>query len=515
MKTIKNLKAEEIRKSILQLAIQGKLVKQDPNDEPASELVKRIYAEKQRLIKEGKIKKDKNESYIFKGDDNCYYEKIGNNEPVRLEDLPFDIPDSWTWIRLKSLANIFNGNSINEEEKRNKYMGVDGKDFIATKDISFDRTITYNNGVNIPTDSKFKIAPTGKVLMCIEGGSAGRKIAITDRNVCFGNKLACFDTIIISDLYLFHILQSNEFLSIFKSSLSGIIGGVSINTLKNFIIPLPPIDEELRIVEKINSLEPLIIEYSFIEKKLSKLEEEFPKKLKKSILQYAIEGKLVKQDPNDEPASVLLERIKVEKERLIKEGKIKRDKNDSYIYQGDDKKYYENIPRGWEVVPLGKLGFLTRGSGIKRSETTEQGLPCIRYGELYTTYKTSFTVAKSHTSKEIYDKAHKIQYGDVLMSLTGENRDDISKGVAYFGKTPVAMGGDMTCLSNHLMNSLYLVYVLNSPYGISIKRQLATGDIIVHMSNDKISSIGIPVPPLKEQNKITLKINSLFEAIDL
>lgn len=109
MKTIKNLKAEEIRKSILQLAIQGKLVKQDPNDEPASELVKRIYAEKQKLIKEGKIKKDKNESFIFKGEDNCYYEKIGKNEPVKLEDLPFDIPENWTWVRLNSISTISAG----------------------------------------------------------------------------------------------------------------------------------------------------------------------------------------------------------------------------------------------------------------------------------------------------------------------------------------------------------------------------------------------------------------------
>lgn len=267
---------------------------------------------------------------------NCYYEKIGNNEPVKLENLPFDIPDNWTWIRLKSLANIYSGNSINEEEKRKKYIGVNGRDFIATKDVGFDRTIVYNNGVNIPYDSAFKIAPSGKVLMCIEGGSAGRKIAITDRDVCFGNKLACFDTIIVSDLYLFNILQSNEFLSIFKSSLSGIIGGVSINILKNFIIPLPPIEEEKRIVDKINSFEPLLLKYESAETKLSILEKEFPEKLKKSILQYAIEGKLVKQDPNDEPASILLERIKAEKEKLIKEGKIKRDKNESYIYQGDD-----------------------------------------------------------------------------------------------------------------------------------------------------------------------------------
>ena len=121
MKTIKNLTADELRKSILQLAIQGKLVKQDPNDEPASELVKRIYEEKNKLIAEGKIKKDKSQSYIFKGDDNCYYEKIGNIEPVKLEDLPFDIPDNWMWIRIKNIANVFNGNSINEAEKNKKY----------------------------------------------------------------------------------------------------------------------------------------------------------------------------------------------------------------------------------------------------------------------------------------------------------------------------------------------------------------------------------------------------------
>ena len=106
MKTIKNLTADELRKSILQLAIQGKLVKQDPNDEPASELVKRIHEEKNKLIAEGKIKKDKNQSYIYKGDDNCYYEKIGNNEPVKLDDLPFDIPDNWMWVRLKSLSEV-------------------------------------------------------------------------------------------------------------------------------------------------------------------------------------------------------------------------------------------------------------------------------------------------------------------------------------------------------------------------------------------------------------------------
>lgn len=172
------------------------------------------------------------------------------------------------------------------------------------------------------------------------------------------------------------------------------------------------------------------------------------------------------------------------------------------------------MPQGWDFVPLGKLGKLTRGSGIKRSEITTSGFPCIRYGELYTTYKTSFYEAKSRTSLEVFNKSYKIKKNDVLMSLTGENKDDISKGLAYLGENEIAMGGDMTCLSNHKMNPLYLVYVLNSPYGISVKRQLATGDIIVHMSNDRIASIGVPVPPYEEQLRIENKISSLFQLIE-
>ena len=508
MKTIKNLKAEEIRKSILQLAIQGKLVKQDPNDEPASELVKRIYAEKQRLIKEGKIKKDKNESFIFKGDDNCYYEKIGNSAPVKLEDLPFDIPDNWAWIRLKSLANIFNGNSINEEEKRKKYMGVEGRDFIATKDVGFDRTIAYNNGVNIPYDSAFKIAPAGKVLMCIEGGSAGRKIAITDKDVCFGNKLACFDTVIISDLYLFHILQSNEFLSIFKSSLSGIIGGVSINTLKDFIIPLPPIEEELRIVEKINSFEPLIAQYSTAENRLSVLEEEFPDKLKKSILQYAIEGKLVKQDPNDEPASVLLERIKAEKEKLIKEGKIKRDKNESYIYQGDDKNYYENLPESYVVTYLSSAGNWRSGATPQRGNSDYYGgnIPWIKTGELnnatiYDSVEKVTKVALSKCSLPIND------IGNVLIAMYG----------ATIGKLAIA-GIPLTtnqaccgCKPFSGIDNKYLFYYLMANKQRFIDS--AEGGAQPNISREKIIAYPFILPPYNEQIRISRKLDFILNQI--
>ena len=156
------MNAQQLKNSILQLAVQGKLVPQDSNDEPASELLKRIKAEKEKLIKEKKIKPDKNPSYIFRGTDNLPYEKIGKNEPVCIADeVPFDIPDSWEWVRLGNLCNIYTGDSINETQKKLKFTNVEkGKYYIGTKDIGFDHIINYNNGVKIPDEYiKFRIAP--------------------------------------------------------------------------------------------------------------------------------------------------------------------------------------------------------------------------------------------------------------------------------------------------------------------------------------------------------------------
>lgn len=179
--------------------------------------------------------------------------------------------------------------------------------------------------------------------------------------------------------------------------------------------------------------------------------------------------------------------------------------------------YYEQlpvIPINWIYTDLGSLGTLTRGNGIKRNETTKNGYPCVRYGELYTTYKTFFYKAESFISFNLFNKSKKIRKNDIIMALTGENKEDISKAVAYLGNEELAMGGDMTCFSNHMLEPLYLVYVLNSPYGISRKRELATGDIIIHMSNDKLSSIQIPLPPLREQMRIIYKIDTINRLID-
>ncbi|MCB6331069.1 restriction endonuclease subunit S [Blautia faecis] len=244
--------------------------------------------------------------------------------------------------------------------------------------------------------------------------------------------------------------------------------------------------------------------------------------LKNSILQMAVQGKLVPQDPNDEPASVLLARIRKEKEELIKAGKIKKEKNPSYIFRGADNLPYEKvgknepvciadevpfeIPDSWEWVRIKNLGAIIRGSGIKRNETVESGFPCVRYGEIYTTYNTSFTSTVSFIPEEINEKCKHFSYGDILMTLTGENKPDIAKAVACLGEKPVAAGGDLAFWTAHGMNPLYLAYLLASPYVISRKVELATGDIIVHISGDKIGSILIPIPPLNEQMRIVEKI---------
>ena len=233
------------KSKILELAIQGKLVPQDENDEPASALLERIRAERK-----AKLGKKYVESYIYKGDDNCYYEKIGKNSIDITENISFEIPSTWEICRLESIVEMYTGNSINESDKAQKYTGLsDGYNYIATKDISFNHIVNYENGIKIPFDEpKFKIAYTGDPLLCIEGGSAGRKIAILSEDVCFVNKLCVFHSLGVNKKYLYYYLQSPQFCELFKKNTSGLIGGVSINTLKSLYFMLPPLSEQLRIV---------------------------------------------------------------------------------------------------------------------------------------------------------------------------------------------------------------------------------------------------------------------------
>ena len=165
-----------------------------------------------------------------------------------------------------------------------------------------------------------------------------------------------------------------------------------------------------------------------------------------------------------------------------------------------------DIPESWEWVRISSLGSIVRGSGIKRTETVESGKPCVRYGELYTTYHTSFNQAVSFVSEELFERCKHFSYGDILMTLTGENKPDIAKAVVYLGNDLIAAGGDLAYWTAHGMNPLYLTYLMASPYVVGRKVNLATGDIIVHISGDKLGTILIPIPPLSEQQRIVDKI---------
>ena len=522
------MKAEQLRKSILQLAIQGKLVPQDPSDEPASVLLERIRAEKQLLIKEGKIKKDKGDSVIFKGDDNCYYEKTGKNEPVSIDEEAsiFDLPDNWILCRLSTVADIFTGNSINEAEKQKKYMGLDsGYNYIGTKDVGFDHSINYTNGVKIPyNQGNFRIAHINTPLLCIEGGSAGRKIGVLTEDVCFGNKLCAFEPIGINPKYLYYYLQNPIFTQIFKEKTTGIIGGVSVNTLKNLLFAMPPLAEQGRIVAEIEKFEPLIAEYDKLEQQATKLDGEIYDKLKKSILQYAIQGKLVPQNSNDEPASVLLERIRAEKKAQLGKKYV-----ESYIYKGDDNCYYEHIngkniditeilpidiPDNWAWVKLGDICFVTKLAGFEYTKyiapnLTTAGVPIfkgknVQDGEII--YKFEGYIPESISDmlerSQVRKKCILTPYVGTIGNLGIHNRN----GHYHLGSNV----GKIELLPYNITSEEYIVLYLKSIYGYGelTKNKKATAQESI--SIEAIREVYIPIPPLAEQKRIVEKINEIF-----
>ena len=517
--------AQQLKNSILQMAVQGKLVPQDPNDEPASVLLERICAEKERLIKEKKLKREKKPSVIFRGADNLPYEKVGDQEPVCIADeVPFEIPETWEWARLGKI--VYNRGQItpntlfcyidigsidNENQKLNPAETIIAPD----KAPSRARKIVEKGDILYST-----VRPYLHNMCIIDREYTHMPIASTGFAV-----MSCYDGILNS--YLFYYLMSPAF-DAYANNTDNAKGvaypAINDERLYKALIPIPPVAEQYRIVEIIETLTNPICEYGNKEVALRSLNNNFPELLKKSILQQAIQGKLVAQDPNDEPASVLLERIRAEKEQLIMAGKIKRDKHESIIFRRDNSHYEKRgseevcideeipfeVPENWSWCRASSLGTMVRGRGIKRTETVAQGCPCIRYGEIYTTYETSFDAAVSFIPESLDKDCLHFSSGDVVFTLTGENKVDIAKTVAFLGDGQIAAGGDLAFWAHHGMNPLYLAYYMASPYCIELKRRTATGDIIVHISTSKVGDFLVPVPPLDEQNRIVSAIERLF-----
>jgi len=356
-----------LRQKILDLAIRGKLVPQDPNDEPASVLLERIRAEKQQMAKDGKLKpKDiKNDTVIFKGDDNLHYEKFSDGTVKCIEDeIPFDVPDGWCWTRIQNIAQFQGGfayKSSKYVEKSNNIIIRIGN--VKNNELNPQISTKYISNEYASETSSYKIR-SNDILFTMTGTRGKRDYfysclvslkELKDTCLYLNQRVGClriFDIDYIFPKFFLITLQSRFVLdAIFKTETGNVSqGNIGSTATLNLLVPILPVNEQKRIIGKINLLFALV---KNIEKnKLSLIDDVSSAKTK--ILDLAIRGKLVPQEPNDEPASVLLERIRAEKEELIKQGKIKRDKKESVIFKGDDNSYYEKygekLPKGWVVT---------------------------------------------------------------------------------------------------------------------------------------------------------------------
>ena len=510
---------KQLKNSILQWAIQGKLVPQDPNDEPASVLLEKIRAEKAQLIKEGKIKKDKKESIIYRGEDNSYYEKFADGKVICIDDeIPFEIPSTWEWRRLSSLFQINPKNSV-EDNADAAFIPMEKID--ATYQSSFSYSVRkwheIKSGFTHFADGDVafaKITPCfqNRKSMILKGLPSGIGAGTTELKVLrtYGNT--------ISTEYLMFFLESPYFVeeAIFKGTANQqrIISGY----LENKLFPIPPQKEQQRIVDIINASFTVAETYSKAQEKLDSLNNSLAASLRKSILQEAIQGHLVPQDPADEPASVLLERIKEEKQRLVKEGKLKKkDVVDSTIFRGDDNRYYEKkgkeiicideeipfeIPESWEWCRMGTIGIWGAGSTPAKGNPNYYGgnILWLRTGELNNSvvYDTEIKI----TQKALENCSLRMnKIGDVMIAMYG----------ATIGKVAIA-GAEMTtnqaccaCTPIGIFN-WYLFYFLMASQQDFIKK--GEGGAQPNISREKLISHMIPIPPLAEQRRIveTLKI---------
>lgn len=491
------MNAQQLKNAILQEAIEGRLVPQDPNDEPASALLARIRKEKENLVKAGKLKK-----------------KDLEVKPISEDEIPFDIPDSWEWVRVSGIF-IINPKVVADDNDDAAFIPMDKIVACYGSKYSYEirkwKNIKSSFTCFADGDVAFaKITPCfqNRKSMILENLPNGVGAGTTELKV-----LRQFSET-IDRKYLLYFLASSYFVdeAVFKGTANQ--QRIIVGYLENKLFPLPPLAEQHRIVAKIEELLPKVEEYGKAQAALNKLNVELPERLKKSILQEAIEGRLVPQDPNDEPASVLLAKIRQEKEQLVKEGKLK--KKDLVVTPISEDEIPFEIPESWEWCRLGNIGLFERGSGIKRDETFESGYPCVRYGEMYTKYKYAPTFEKtvSFTSKSVFEKCRKAHKGDLFMALTGENKQDISLAAQYVGDEEIAVGGDLCHFTILEAFGLYFVYLINSAYFSSKKEVLATGDIIVHISTDKLASIPIPLPPLAEQHRIVEKLEQVLGEID-
>ena len=532
---------QQLKNSILQMAVQGKLVPQDPNDEPASVLLERIRAEKEKLIKEGKIKKEKNPSVIFRGADNLPYEKIGKNEPVCIADeVPFDVPESWAWVRLKDITikEIKRGKSPTYANSGNVLVFAQKCN---TKAGNIDLSLTKHLDLKVFTkypDEEY-MRDNDIVINSTGNGTLGRIgvfrdsdriddcIIVPDSHVTTVRVNAA----LISDYIYYALTYYQPYL---EKNCSGSTNQTELKpaVIANLFIPVPPYAEQRRIVQKLSDVLPLVMVYNDKETALETYNNDFPSQLKKSILQYAVQGKLVPQDPADEPASVLLERIRAEKEQLIKSGKIKRDKHESVIFRRDNS-YYERvdgierciddeipfeISDSWEWCRLGELiETIDTGKSFKCEERPPDKN---EYGIIKVSAVTwgTFNQEDSKTcfSTSPWVKGYSIQVDDFLICRA--NTAALVGGCVIVDKISKRLMLSDKVLRIEFSDSIsktYVLYTLRTPF---VRAQLSaaasgTSESMKNISQNAIKGLLIPFPPIKEQYRIVSKVEESLSKI--
>ena len=502
-----------LRQKILDLAIRGKLVPQDPNDEPASVLLERIRAEKQQMVKDGKLKpKDiKNDTIIFKGEDNLHYEKFPDGSMKCIEDeIPFELPQGWEWARIRNISTVKGGKrlpkgmSFSESPTDHAYIRVTDmkNNTVITTDLRYITDDVYEKIKNY-TISKDDLYVTiaGTIGVVGEVPDELNGMNLTENAVKITD-------ITINKTFLCLLIQSEFVQQQFVDKTHQVaMPKLALERILSTLIPICPISEQLSIISKFNELSLLVNDIQENKQELI----DTISLTKSKILDLAIRGKLVPQDPNDEPASVLLERIRTEKEELIKQGKIKRDKKESVIFRGDDNSYYEKIgdtitcideelpfelPDGW-IWCRGSSCFLPMESR-KPSGTYFKYIDIDSIDNKHQAIKkakiTETAKAPSRANRAVFDSS-------ILFSLVRPYLKNIAL-VDSNNADSIVSTGFYIATSNGTFIPKYLYILMISAYVVNGLNQFMKGDNSPSISKDNIEKWLYPVPPLAEQEKI-------------
>ena len=502
------MNGKQLKNSILQWAIQGKLVPQDPNDEPASVLLEKIRQEKERLIKEKKIKRDKNASIIYRGEDNSYYEKMLATGEVKCidEEIPFEIPVGWEWTRI---GNIFwvtklAGFEYTKFFTKDAITSTNAVPIVRAQNVRIGK-FEENKNEAIPITLSNQLERSSLIKRCLLMTFIGAGIGDVcifpayRRNHLAPNvaKIEPFNNDCSLEFFLMALMSPLGQLGVNSIKKSTAQPSLSMETIRHILIPIPPLPEQERIVSKIGLVMPIIDKYSKSQELLDKMNVELNECLKKSVLQEAIQGKLVPQIAEEGTAQELLDQIKAEKQKLVKEGKLKKSAlATSVIFRGDDNKYYEQI--GSEVTEI-ELPFDFPSSwSIARLNAV-----CQLADGLKTTGKQCLLDAKylrGKSSETILEQGKLVYKGDNIMLVDGEN-----SGEVFIVPQDGYMGSTFKQL--WISSSMYEPYVLAFiQFYKETLRNSKKGAAIPHLNKELFYGLIIGIPPLQEQRRIVLKI---------